>query len=236
MVDSSTQATISWQPPPFEHQNGPILYYTLIIYELVFGLDDVSKDVTALSYTVTGLEENNSYSFIIAAATREGIGPYSTEINFTTGEDSESVLFINWLIHMYCCSVPSSPPTSVTGDVQSSTLVVFSWLPPPTIDHNGVINYYVVRIREIETNTLWTFFAVDEDISVGSLHPFYYYDCTVAAHTSVGRGPFSTAIRVQTEEAGMALAIICNQAYHIFLHQLPVAHLFLWSHRRPPRL
>lgn len=118
---------------------------------------------------------------------------------------------------MYCRSVPSSPPTSVTGDVQSATLVVFSWLPPPIIDQNGVINYYVVRIREIETNTLWTFFAVDEDISIASLHPFYYYDCRVAAHTIVGRGPFSTTIRVQTEEAGMTLTYCewysCNISY-----------------------
>ena len=60
----------------------------------------------------------------------------------------------------------------------------------------------MVKVREIESSILWTFFAVDEDISIGSLHPYYYYECTVAAHTTVGTGPYSAAIRVQTEEAG----------------------------------
>ena len=59
----------------------------MILYELVFGLSDISINVTSLSYTLTGLEEYNNYSFIIAAATVEGIGPYSTRINFTTEED-----------------------------------------------------------------------------------------------------------------------------------------------------
>ena len=86
--------------------------------------------------------------------------------------------------------------------MQSATFVIFSWEAPPAIDQNGAIEYYVVKVREIETNILWTFFAVDEDINIGSLHPYYYYDCTIAAHTSIGTGPYSTPIRVQTEEAG----------------------------------
>ena len=90
----------------------------------------------------------------------------------------------------------------MSGDVRSSTLVVFTWVAPPAIDQNGVITYYVVKLHEIETDIVWTFFAVDEDINIGSLHPFYYYDCTVAASTSVGTGPRSTSIRIQMEEAG----------------------------------
>ena len=83
--------------------------------------------------------------------------------------------------------------------------MVFTWVAPPAIDHNGIITYYVVKLHEIETDIVWTFFAVDEDISIGSLHPFYYYDCTVAASTSAGTGPRSTAIRVQMDEAGQHL-------------------------------
>lgn len=90
-VDSSTEVTISWQPPPFEDQNGPIIYYTVILYELVFGLGDFSTNVTTYSYTFSGLEENNNYSFVIAAATSEGLGPYSEQIYFTTDEDSKKV-------------------------------------------------------------------------------------------------------------------------------------------------
>lgn len=106
------------------------------------------------------------------------------------------------------CAEPSSPPSNVSGDVRSSTLVVFTWITPAVIDHNGVITYYVVKLREIETAITWTFFAVDEDINIGSLHPFYHYKCTIAASTSVGSGPSSTAVTVQMEEAGEQTVIL----------------------------
>ena len=99
-IDSSTQATISWQPPPFEDQNGPILYYNLIISELVFGLDDIDVNISVLTYTATNLEEYNNYSFIIAAATEVGLGPYSSPINFTTEEDGKFVFFIQRYIEL----------------------------------------------------------------------------------------------------------------------------------------
>ena len=86
-VEGSTKATMSWQPPPFEHQNGPIDHYSLIISDTYFGLGDIHIITSNLTYTVTGLEEFNSYSFVVAAATIVDIGPYSSPINFTTFED-----------------------------------------------------------------------------------------------------------------------------------------------------
>ena len=93
-VDSSTQATIMWQPPLFEDQNGPIIHYNLILSDLVFGLDDIDINVSSLSYTATDLEEYNNYSFIIAATTEVGIGPYSVPVNFTTEEDGKFCLLV----------------------------------------------------------------------------------------------------------------------------------------------
>ena len=46
---------------------------------------------------------------------------------------------------------------------------------------------------------MFTFFAFDEDIEVGSLHPHYHYDCRVAAVT-VAEGTLSSVFTVQTEE------------------------------------
>ena len=91
-VEGSTKATMSWQPPPFEHQNGPIDHYSLIISDTYFGLGDIHIITSNLTYTVTGLEEFNSYSFVVAAATIVDIGPYSSPINFTTFEDGIHVL------------------------------------------------------------------------------------------------------------------------------------------------
>ena len=61
-VENSTTAFISWQPPPLEDQNGPIIYYNLIFSDLGFGLEDIEVNTSSLNYTVTRLEEDNTYS------------------------------------------------------------------------------------------------------------------------------------------------------------------------------
>ena len=91
-VESSTIALISWQPPPLADQNGPIIYYILILSDLMFGLGDIEVNTSSLNYTVTHLEEYNTYSYIVAAATVVGIGPYSAPLNFTTEEDSKLII------------------------------------------------------------------------------------------------------------------------------------------------
>ena len=80
-------------------------------------------------------------------------------------------------------------------------MITLQWLPPPPLEINGVIQYYVVDVTETETGRFWTFFAVDQSINVGSLHPFYHYEGTVAAYT-IGTGPYTETVIVQTEEAG----------------------------------
>ena len=85
-------AMISWEPPPFEDQNGIIMYYLLLIMQTQFNISDrvinTTSDVT--TYTVTGLEEYNNYTCRVAAATRIGPGPYSASIAFSTPQDGES--------------------------------------------------------------------------------------------------------------------------------------------------
>ena len=104
---------------------------------------------------------------------------------------------------MYFHAVPSVPPSEVTGHVLSSTIISFTWLEPPDIHQNGIIVYYEVQVLENETGILWTFFAVDNNINIASLHPYYDYIGIVAAHTIVGVGPFSAAVSVQTDQAGL---------------------------------
>ena len=40
-------------------------------------------------------------------------------------------------------------------------------------------------------------------MNVTSLHPYYTYNCTVAAETSVGIGPFSSPVVIRLPESGM---------------------------------
>ena len=84
----------------------------------------------------------------------------------------------------------------------SATLITLTWDPPPHIDINGDIDYYVVEVQEIYTGQMWTFHALDTHINAGPLHPYYAYKCRVAAYT-VEQGPFTGYIKVYSGESGM---------------------------------
>lgn len=70
-------ATISWLPPPFQDQNGIILYYQLVLSQNQFDISDIIVNSYALSHTVSTLEEYTEYAYMVAAATSVGLGPFS---------------------------------------------------------------------------------------------------------------------------------------------------------------
>ena len=98
LTTTSTTATISWLPPPDEHQNGQIVYYMLIITDLGFGTNDVVLNSTVMVAMATNLQEFNNYSCIVAAATTVGLGPYSLPVMFTTLQDGILSVFIIHLV------------------------------------------------------------------------------------------------------------------------------------------
>ena len=83
----------------------------------------------------------------------------------------------------------------------TSTTIKLSWLPPPSNSHNGIIRSYVVTLQETNTGTTLYYNVTDTEITVSSLHPYYSYECRIAAVT-VSTGPFSTALTVITKQAG----------------------------------
>ena len=94
-------------------------------------------------------------------------------------------------------SAPSSPPQSLRGEAENATEVVFTWQPPPPVDINGVLLYYDVIVEELETGQIHQISAPIPELRMNSLHPYYTYECKVAAFT-VGLGPFSSPFSVQT--------------------------------------
>ena len=84
----------------------------------------------------------------------------------------------------------------MSGYALSSSVIVLEWSPPP-LETNGTVRYYTVEVVERHTGREWTFFAVDADLHLGSLHPYYYYDFIVSA-TTTGMGPFSDVYSVRT--------------------------------------
>ena len=104
---------------------------------------------------------------------------------------------------MYLPLAPTAPPLNTTGNRVSDTptLITLSWLPPDTIHINGIIDHYIVRVTEVYTGRVFNLRAEETTILVGPLHPFYIYECQVAAFT-VGLGPFGQPFTAQAGETG----------------------------------
>lgn len=101
--------------------------------------------------------------------------------------------------------VPGAPPANISAFATSPTTIKVSWKPPPQDRSNGRIVYYKLFFVEegridseadaVKLNT--TEFVLDE------LKRWTEYKIWVLAGTSVGDGPKSYPITVQTHEDGM---------------------------------
>ena len=98
-------------------------------------------------------------------------------------------------------TAPSSSPKNVSVITVTSTTIKLSWLSPPSNSHNGIIRSYVVTLQETNTGTTLYYNVTDTEITVSSLHPYYSYECRIAAVT-VSTGPFSTALTIITKQGG----------------------------------
>lgn len=81
------------------------------------------------------------------------------------------------------------------------------WAAPPSEHINGVIDHYEATLTELSAERLftgvqYTLNASSTVVTFNDLHPFYYYECRVAAYTVVV-GPVSEAITIQLDEAGI---------------------------------
>ena len=101
-------------------------------------------------------------------------------------------------------TVPTAPPQNTAGDVLNSTTISISWEAPPPEEQNGIIQQYIIYLLEIPTNMNFTYQPEREhrELVIDSLHPDYDYECSVAAETIVGRGPFSDPFIITTHEDG----------------------------------
>ena len=83
---SSTAATVSWEPPAPEDQNGMIDVYHLVLVDKKLGDRNWTASTARQSYTFRKLAEHHTYTVKVAAET-VSIGPYSLPLTFTTEED-----------------------------------------------------------------------------------------------------------------------------------------------------
>ena len=123
--------------------------------------------------------------------------------------------FLSYLLEYFLYSnnflfylVPSSPPQTPHGIAMSSTGITLSWDPPPADAQNGIITRYMISITEVETGRSFSLFSATTSVNVTSLHPYYTYNCTIAAVTVVGDGPYTTTINIVTHQDGKLVCCI----------------------------
>ena len=118
-----------------------------------------------------------------------------------SGFRQETIGGINLPNALYFITVPTASPRSPSGTAISTTLITLTWTPPPAIDINGEIRFYLVEVTEVITGRMFTFHAVDTFINIGPLRAGNLYSCRVAAFT-IALGPFTARFTVRSVETG----------------------------------
>ena len=113
------------------------------------------------------------------------------------------------LIYLVPILAPSSPPEKLTSGIVTSTSITLTWQPPPLESQNGIIRSYEIVLVETETATTSAYNTTETTMTISSLHPYYVYECRVAAVTDA-TGPFSDPLSVQTLQAGRQDCVSCN--------------------------
>ena len=86
VVVDSRSLRLSWNPPPEEDQNGAVLGYSITITAVRTGTK-LQYNSTSTSLTVSELHPYYTYRCRVAARTTFGMGPFTTGIEQTTGQD-----------------------------------------------------------------------------------------------------------------------------------------------------
>ena len=103
--------------------------------------------------------------------------------------------------------VPGAPPQMVNAYPESSTSLRIVWEPPPENKQNGVIAYYkifyVPKTRsDSEATVIEIKNANAREFVIDELMKWAGYRVWMLAGTSVGDGPKSAPIEIQTDEDG----------------------------------
>ena len=104
---------------------------------------------------------------------------------------------------MFYLLAPGSHPSNFTGMSVNSTSIYLTWDPPPPSQVNGIIREYRINVTEAATGQVFQYTTLPNvlEVTVGGLHPYYIYHCSVVAYTILP-GPYTAVFTIQTEEDG----------------------------------
>ena len=116
---------------------------------------------------------------------------------------------------MYACyfyTAPSGAPlfNNIMPNKTSTTLDL-EWEPPLRQHRNGIIIRYSLQIRNVATGNVSVLNNIHStNTTVRQLLPYTTYEYQIAAYTSVGRGPFTSPLSIQTNQDGKYKNICTN--------------------------
>ena len=109
-------------------------------------------------------------------------------------------------------SAPTGPPINPRANPTNPTTVMFEWSEPHYSERNGMITQYTLEVCQTDPAGLCRGYTEALTSIYKSLHPGYEYTWGVAAHTAVGRGPYSSLIRFRMPEDGKNNCSKCQYA------------------------
>ena len=83
---SSRSLNLFWNPPNYSERNGEIQFYTVNISALESG-ETFEATTTTMTLVLTSLRPYYTYSYIVAASTVVGQGPFSSAFMIRMPED-----------------------------------------------------------------------------------------------------------------------------------------------------
>ncbi|KAF6737997.1 Receptor-type tyrosine-protein phosphatase delta [Oryzias melastigma] len=185
---SETSILLSWVAP--STQGGPDSQITG--YELVYRRvnDSEERKVTfepTTTYLLKNLKPFSTYTFQLAAKSKNGIGAYTNEVSIGTPQ-----------------TPPSAPPQDISCTSPSSTSILVSWAPPPLEFQNGIVTGYSIQYTTMDGNkTSKRIDGIPPESSpylLENLEKWTEYGITVQASTEAGEGPESLQLLIRTEE------------------------------------
>ena len=96
---------------------------------------------------------------------------------------------------------PSAPPENFNTVSVSPTSASITWEPPPADDVNGVVILYIINVTVVGSGETFLLNSTTTSLNVTILQPYRTYICVIAAVTSIGTGPFSVQLVLQTPQA-----------------------------------
>ena len=203
--------------PSKETRNGIIIGYS-ILYSRVDSTEHIEINITEASYDAYNLQPFIEYHFKAAAITSAGTGVYTEDVYVRTME-----------------SIPTGFPEIILIE-KSPKAILLQLIPPEEVEEiNGVIISYSVKYTGIIIDTSEriitflvnsTYYLTPIEGNLTDLEEGVEYNIQARISTSVGGGPYSSAVTVTTIETAPTGPPL---QFRIIL-QLPTILTLYWTH------